>query len=945
VAEPASAARHARPDLSASGADSWRYYQSVARVGVQAAEALAYAHQRGIVHRDVKPSNLLLDTAGVVWVTDFGLAKTEECGLTVTGDLVGTIRYMAPERFRGRCDARADLYGLGLTLYELLTLRPAFDDPDRLRLIERIGQQEPPRPRARDPRVPRDLETVVLKAIDKEPGRRYPTAQELADDLRRFLEDRPVRARRTSVVERGWRWCRRNPALALAVGSAAGMVVAVAVVASLAAYSSSRQLQQTRQAQDEAKHRLYRALVNQARAGRLGRRVGQRFESLETLDEAARIARELNLPAQDSLELRNEVIACLALPDARAVQEWDGRPADGTHVDFDGNLERYARVDAAGNVSVRRVAPDEEVCHFVSALGGGWPRLGPRGRFLGIERAPRYEVWKVDGPERVALLPEPACAAAADFSPDGRQVVIVNPEGAIGLYDLPSGRRVRQLQPGPHPVQFAAFHPDGRRLAVSHAGGVQIRDLDTGDVLADLPQAGAQHLAWHPGGKTLAVVGDDQVIHLWDVTARREFGGLRRWKNGGLRVAFSPSGDLLASVGWEQMLRVWDPLAGEELFHMPASFTGAPPRFRADDRLLAADVKDNKFRLWDLAPGRECRRLFRNPSHGQAPYGPLTVSPDGRVVTARTPDGFGLWGVRPGQPLAAVPFGPLDDVLFEPSGALLTAGPDGIFRWPLRPDPASAGVLRLGPPRRLRLPGTAGTQIACSADGRVVASAHRWGALVLDDERPDRPVRLEPQEDARAVALSPDGRWVATGSQTGGGVKVWDARTGEVVRELIPQEDGVRVGFSPDGHWLATRGSGLRLWAVGSWREGPALSGVPGPAFAFSPAESLLATETGYAAVRLVEPETGRECARLEDPDQVRVTWTSFSPDGTQLLTSGGGEAAWVRVWDLRAIRAELAQRGLDWDLPPYPPAGPAEDAAKLRVEVVPGGLAPRGAP
>jgi tetratricopeptide (TPR) repeat protein len=155
----------------------------------------------------------------VVWVTDFGLAKTEERGLTDTGDLVGTIRYMAPERFRGQCDVRSDVYGLGLTVYELLTLRPAFDDPDRLRLVERIGREEPPPPRALDPRVPRDLETIVLKAIAKEPGRRYQSAVDLEADLRRFLEDRPVRARRSSTAEQAWRWCRRNPVVAGLVGA------------------------------------------------------------------------------------------------------------------------------------------------------------------------------------------------------------------------------------------------------------------------------------------------------------------------------------------------------------------------------------------------------------------------------------------------------------------------------------------------------------------------------------------------------------------------------------------------------------------------------------------------------------------------------------------------------------------------------------------------------
>ena len=192
------------------------FFRSVAQIGRQAAQGLAYAHARGIVHRDIKPSNLLLDTAGVVWITDFGLAKAEDDGLTATGDILGTLRYMAPERFRGEGDARADVYALGLTLYELLTLRPAFDSSDRLKLIERIKTEEPARPRSLDGRIPRDLETIVLKAIDKDPERRYPTADAMAEDLRRFLDDEPIQARRISGAERAWRWCRRNPGLASA---------------------------------------------------------------------------------------------------------------------------------------------------------------------------------------------------------------------------------------------------------------------------------------------------------------------------------------------------------------------------------------------------------------------------------------------------------------------------------------------------------------------------------------------------------------------------------------------------------------------------------------------------------------------------------------------------------------------------------------------------------
>jgi serine/threonine protein kinase len=169
----ASAVLPGQTQFSTVESDRRHYFESVARIGQQAAAALAYAHQRGVLHRDIKPSNLLLDASGVVWVADFGLAKTEEDGLTQTGDILGTFRYMALERFQGVSDARSDVYALGLTLYELLTLRPGFDSHDRLRIMEQVKEQEPPTPRSLDSRIPRDLEIIVLTAIAKDPKRRY----------------------------------------------------------------------------------------------------------------------------------------------------------------------------------------------------------------------------------------------------------------------------------------------------------------------------------------------------------------------------------------------------------------------------------------------------------------------------------------------------------------------------------------------------------------------------------------------------------------------------------------------------------------------------------------------------------------------------------------------------------------------------------------------------
>jgi serine/threonine protein kinase/Flp pilus assembly protein TadD len=204
------------------------YAKSVASIGIQVAEALEYAAQQGVLHRDVKPSNLLLDVWGNVWLTDFGLAKaTGTPDLTRTGDLLGTLRYMAPERFQGQADVRSDVYALGLTLYEALALRPAFDESGQMELMQQISAAEPPRLDQLNPQLPRDLVMVVHKAMTKDPGDRYQTAGALAEDLGRFLDDRPIVARRLGVLERAWRWTRRNPTLA-------GMLAALLALAVLA---------------------------------------------------------------------------------------------------------------------------------------------------------------------------------------------------------------------------------------------------------------------------------------------------------------------------------------------------------------------------------------------------------------------------------------------------------------------------------------------------------------------------------------------------------------------------------------------------------------------------------------------------------------------------------------------------------------------------------------
>lgn len=236
------------------GTLSDEYWRAVGRIGLQVADALHYAHRQGILHRDIKPGNLLLDSSGVVWVADFGLAKAlEHDDVSQTGDVVGTLRYMAPEQFAGQADHLSDIYSLGLTLYETLTLRPAFEDASRSHLVPgQGGQSELVRPRKLHPGIPVDLETIVLKASSRDPRERYQSAEDMAVDLQRFLEDRPILARRATVVERLSRWCRRNPAIAGLSGLALLLLLLVAASTSVGYFKTTAALTREREAREQS---------------------------------------------------------------------------------------------------------------------------------------------------------------------------------------------------------------------------------------------------------------------------------------------------------------------------------------------------------------------------------------------------------------------------------------------------------------------------------------------------------------------------------------------------------------------------------------------------------------------------------------------------------------------------------------------------------------------
>jgi len=911
-------------------------WAGIARIGIQVAEALAYASSQGVLHRDIKLSNLLVDDLGTVWVTDFGLAKaaSDADDLTHTGDIVGTLRYMAPERFQGKADVRSDVYALGLALHELLTLKPAFGETDRNKLMAQVLHEQPPRPRKLNPAIPRDLETIVLKATGRDPAHRYQTPAELAEDLQRFLDDRPIKARRLGLLQLGWRWARRNPVIAT-LGSAlavSALVIAVGSPIMLLNLSNEqartlKELQRAEKAEEDGKDRLWDSKLAEAHALRWSGQAGRHFKSLDAIAEAAKI--------RTSPELRNEAVACIPLVDLRVFKRWPVKP--GQNACIDPSLKNYA-LNNNGTITIHRVSDDEEIARLPGMHAPvNWMALSPKSEYLvytNQHNSPLI-VWALD-PVREVLRYDPTNSGWHVMRPDNRQLAVCTKDGRIRFYDLPSGQLTNELSLGEKQLRVH-YHPNGQQLAVDDGVSNVYRmvDLDSGEELDNLPHVSpADDLGWSPDGRFLAVPGwatpkgGRDVFHVLDSQTGKLQAALVGHQNTARSCMFNHRGDMLASWGYDGATRLWDPYSGKELVSIPGSYV----QFSLDDRYLV--YTDDKYvGILEIATGHECRTFY--PATATEKQGPWSVdiSPQGRLLASSHNEGVRLWDLATGKELALLPTGK-GDAQFDPSGdTLITSGATGCYRWPIATDP-QRGVLMVGPPQKL-----------ADAVGRsLLRRAGRWlggvsGAseyVVVNLDKPAEKVRLSGHAGASHFDISPDGRWIATGCQHGEGIKVWDARTGQVEREIAGGGYGWPT-FSPDGKYLATvtTGHDTELWEVGSWRRKhhwayPDMGGE-----FFSRDGTVMAIKhTRLTLTTLVDVETGKELATLPAPQMLQISDISFSPDGSVMAVGCYGDGV-VQVWDLRAIRARLKEMNLDWEARDYPPAEDPAGQKPMRVEVV----------
>ncbi|MFO1499275.1 MAG: protein kinase [Verrucomicrobiota bacterium] len=835
----------------------------IAQVAGKLAQALAYAHRRGVLHRDIKSSNILIDAQGEPQLTDFGLAKLtdNEIGVTLATAVMGSPAYMAPEQASGRREdvtTAADIYSLGVVLYELLTGTLPFRAGSPLAVMRKVLDEEPTPPSAVVPEVDSDLEVICLKCLEKDPARRYSSAEALAEDLERWQRNEPIFARSAGSWERGIKWIRRNPARASLAGTVVLSVLAISAISSVLGYRA----QQARSQAEQAKQQTDNA--NRQLASNVRHFEWQEAEELAQTGHRA-----------DALALF-----------ARLLRDQPEDPIAATRI-----LSMLSQRSFG-------LPMGQPLRHHAAVLSAYFNGTGDRIVTSSIDGLAK--IWNARTTELLFVLTN-GCGASAQFSRDSKCVLAFCVDNQLRTFDAENGRPLAR-------IEGYAVNKTGRPDTHGHrawlladAKTAQCWDAVTGQAVGPpLPHpAEIRSLDVSPDGQWLGVGCANSVVYVWNLEHWRlawESTALGGWIRS---LAFNPDGSRLMAGSSLGNVAFWEPASGTLLREVRAETNEISHAvFSPDGKFVTTVTFQNRARLWDGHSGAILSAPF-----GEMPLHALQFAPDSRRLCLATREGTAqLWDALTQEPVSE-PFeheGPIERLDFSADGhTVASASQDGTARlWDVRMQSSRRAPIKLS-----------GRSFAVefSPDGTRVALADNATARLYQTES-GAPIGQPMAHDLTiyTIEFSPDGHKICTTSEDET-VRTWDAQTGvQLSSPKRHQSVTWTVRFSPDGQLIATtsRDRRMRLYQVDS--DQPLVSVLhPDEVIAaeFSPDGKGVLTSCLDGAVRfysLAQLLANRpaEQALLVPPMLAKgVVWmVGFSPDGRQIVTASADRTA--QLWD-----------------------------------------------
>jgi WD40 repeat protein len=900
--------------------------REAAELLIKIAAAVQYAHDQGIIHRDLKPANVLLDCNGQPRVTDFGLAKQmqTDSGLTGSGQILGTPSYMPPEQASGKIEQvgpAADVYALGAILYCLLTGRPPFQAASAIDTLRSVLEQEPVAPRQLDAHIPLDLETIALKCLEKSPTRRYATANELAEELRRYLAGKPILARPVGRAERAWRWCKRQPVIASLIAATAVTLIAGIIVSSYFAVRATKNADGWQIAAETAAAEKIRAdrktIEAQAETRRAEKQLFRSDKFLYAYQIAA-VQRGWDTVTARTPSAKSTVTSHLSAADLDYIADvsevhsaWQS--LNTCRADFRGwEYDYLFKLVSQNRRSLTGHAAD--VCCVAFSDDGHWIASGSADKTV--------KLWDVaSGCQIRTLTGHREAIVGVAFRTDGKQIMTGSALGVVKLWDAEQGREIRSFKgpqcsvpslaisragkwitatwiDGTTKVWNAAsgketltakgrygaslggtFSPDGKQLACSYTDSVKVWDTASGRELYSVPShaAAMRTISFSPDGKRIICGSIDDRARVLDATDGRELFALNGHTDRVDAAAFSTDGKTIVSGGKDKTVRTWDAATGRQLLTLVGHRSGVySVAFSADGTHVVSAANDMTFKLWDVASGREISTFKLRALNTRG----VVVSPDGKLIAAAGPESVvGLWDIASASgPLVLAQSDPVYRVMVSSDGKRIATWINNL---------KSGNIIKIWE----------------VASGRELATILAHGG------------------STSCAAFSADGKRIITG---GGDktLKIWDAANGRELATLKGHSDQVMcVAYSPDGSriasgsmdrtvrlWDSTSGKELRSIVAGTQQESSGFAAMLGPpgivtCIAFSPDGKQLVSGGQGNRVKIWDTETGQELPGPTDhADRDRLSYVRFSPDGRRILSYSFMRA--INVWDASSGRS-----------------------------------------